>query len=244
MVTKKIRTEYMKRFRDPKWETFSKCYEDCVKYRLSRRVMEHSHRPWLWDGWDSRSDSSGCSTPRRSSNKVAPLSLPPPASSETNPRGSGTGPEGEEPEEVAVVDAQAAGEQAPPPPSLEAAKTFCSPSQSWTTAWTTLQRFWIAVHHLRTRRRTPDPLRRDPQTESLQTRQQGGAIAGVPRRPSRARTAPYANPPEPRANRPSAARRSRGPRDTQRSAGHPGGRPGVFTFTFHLFKKSRNVKNE
>lgn len=124
MVTKKIRTEYMKRFRDPKWETFSKCYEDCVKYRLSRRVMEHSHRPWLWDGWDNRSDSSGCSTPRLSSNKVAPLSLPPPASSETNPRGSGAGPEGEEPEEVAVVDAQAAGEQAPPPPSLEAAENI------------------------------------------------------------------------------------------------------------------------
>lgn len=111
MVTKKIRTEYMKRFRDPKWETFSKCYEDSVKYRLSRRLMEHAHRPWFWEGWDSGSDSSGWSTPRLGSNKIAPLSLPPPASSETNLRGSGPGPEGEEPEEVAVGDAgQAAGE--------------------------------------------------------------------------------------------------------------------------------------
>ncbi|KAG7233473.1 hypothetical protein INR49_006994 [Caranx melampygus] len=78
MVTKKIRTEYMKKFRDPKWETFSKCYEDSVKYRLTRRVMEHSHKPWFWEGWDSGSESSGWSTPRLTRNKVAPLSLPPP----------------------------------------------------------------------------------------------------------------------------------------------------------------------
>ncbi|XP_023254491.1 centriole, cilia and spindle-associated protein-like, partial [Seriola lalandi dorsalis] len=78
MVTKKIRTEYMKKFKDPKWETFSKCYEDSLKYRLTRRVMEHSHKPWFWEGWDSGSDSSGWSTPRLTRNKVAPLSLPPP----------------------------------------------------------------------------------------------------------------------------------------------------------------------
>ncbi|XP_054460997.1 centriole, cilia and spindle-associated protein isoform X2 [Anoplopoma fimbria] len=78
MVTKKIRTEYMKKFRDPKWETFSKCYEDSLKYRLTRRVMEHSHKPWFWEGLDSGSESSGWSTPRMTRNKVAPLSLPPP----------------------------------------------------------------------------------------------------------------------------------------------------------------------
>lgn len=82
MVTKKIRTEYMKKFRDPKWETFSKCYEDSLKYRLTRRVMEHSHKPWFWEGWDNGSDSSGWSTPRLTRNKIAPLSLPPPAPSE------------------------------------------------------------------------------------------------------------------------------------------------------------------
>ncbi|KAM4611289.1 centriole, cilia and spindle-associated protein [Polymixia lowei] len=75
MVTKKIRTEYMKKFRDPKWETFSKCYEDSLKYRLTRRVMEHSHRPWIWEGWDNGSDSSGRSTPRLTRNKIAPLSV-------------------------------------------------------------------------------------------------------------------------------------------------------------------------
>ncbi|AWP05007.1 putative centriole cilia and spindle-associated protein-like [Scophthalmus maximus] len=78
MVTKKIRTEYMKKFRDPKWETFSKCYEDSLKYRLSRRVMEHSHKPWFWEGCECGSDgSSGQSTPRLTRNRVAPLSLPP-----------------------------------------------------------------------------------------------------------------------------------------------------------------------
>lgn len=122
MVTKKIRTEYMKRFRDPKWETFSKCYEDSLKYRLTRRVMEHSHKPWFWDGWDGGSDSSGWSTPRLSSNRIAPLSLPPPTSLETHQRWSGPGAElrpedeeAEEAEEVAAVDAaQAAGGQTPP----------------------------------------------------------------------------------------------------------------------------------
>ncbi|KAM9363516.1 centriole, cilia and spindle-associated protein [Symphorus nematophorus] len=113
MVTKKIRTEYMKKFRDPKWETFSKCYEDSLKYRLTRRVMEHSHKPWFWEGWDSGSDSSGWSTPRLTRNKIAPLSLPPPASSEGKQSLSSPGPkpppEDGEAEvgagEAAVVDA-------------------------------------------------------------------------------------------------------------------------------------------
>ncbi|KAF3852731.1 hypothetical protein F7725_006086 [Dissostichus mawsoni] len=66
----------MKKFRDPKWETFSKCYEDSVKYRLTRRVMEHSHKSWFFEGWDNSSESSGWSTPRPSRNRIAPLSLP------------------------------------------------------------------------------------------------------------------------------------------------------------------------
>lgn len=114
MVTKKIRTEYMKKFRDPKWETFSKCYEDSLKYRLTRRVMEHSHKPWFWEGWDSGSDSSGWSTPRLTRNKIAPLSLPPPTSLEGKQRSSSPGPkpppEDGEPEvgaaEAAAADAE------------------------------------------------------------------------------------------------------------------------------------------
>ncbi|KAJ4918389.1 hypothetical protein JOQ06_003973 [Pogonophryne albipinna] len=48
MLTKRVRSEYMKKFRDPKWE----------------------------NGWDNSSESSGWSTPRPSRNRIAPLSLP------------------------------------------------------------------------------------------------------------------------------------------------------------------------
>ncbi|XP_041642093.1 centriole, cilia and spindle-associated protein [Cheilinus undulatus] len=118
MVTKKIRTEYMKKFRDPRWETFSKCYEDSVKYRLTRRVMEHSHKPWFWEGWDSGSDSSGWSTPRLTRNKVAPLSLPPPTSME----GRQTSPAPKPPSENGKAEEGAAEEavvDAAPPAVVE-----------------------------------------------------------------------------------------------------------------------------
>ncbi|KAG7316038.1 hypothetical protein KOW79_020904 [Hemibagrus wyckioides] len=80
-ATKKIRSEYMKKFREPKWETFTKCYQDSVKYRLSRRLMEHTHRPLFGDGWDSGSDSSGRSSPRVRG--VTESSNPHPSSSES-----------------------------------------------------------------------------------------------------------------------------------------------------------------
>ncbi|XP_062244372.1 centriole, cilia and spindle-associated protein [Platichthys flesus] len=117
MVTKKIRTEYMKKFKDPRWETFSKCYEDALKYRLTRRVMEHSHKPWFWEGWEGGSESSGRSTPRLTRNKVSPLSplsLPPaPASSDLKQRLSElkTGPGPEPPHQEA--GAGGAGDAAP-----------------------------------------------------------------------------------------------------------------------------------
>ncbi|XP_059188791.1 centriole, cilia and spindle-associated protein [Centropristis striata] len=108
MVTKKIRTEYMKKFKDPKWETFSKCYEDSLKYRLTRRVMEHSHKPWFWEGWDSGSNSSGWSTPRLTRNKIAPLSLPPPPPTSLEVKQRSTSPGAEPPSEDG--DAGAAAE--------------------------------------------------------------------------------------------------------------------------------------
>nr|XP_019968543.1 PREDICTED: centriole, cilia and spindle-associated protein-like isoform X1 [Paralichthys olivaceus] len=125
MVTKKIRTEYMKKFKDPKWETFSKCYEDSLKYRLTRRVMEHSHKPWFWEGWDSGSDSSGWSTPRLIRNKVAPLSLPPPPpvpSSEVKQRLSEltTSPGPEPPSDEAEVGAGETEDAAPAAPNTAA----------------------------------------------------------------------------------------------------------------------------
>uniref|UniRef100_A0A8C6UX33 Centriole, cilia and spindle-associated protein b n=1 Tax=Neogobius melanostomus TaxID=47308 RepID=A0A8C6UX33_9GOBI len=59
MVTKRIRSEYMKKFKDPKWDTYNKCYEEMLKYRLARRLLEHSHNPWFWGESDTDSDSGG-----------------------------------------------------------------------------------------------------------------------------------------------------------------------------------------
>ncbi|KAM9860733.1 centriole, cilia and spindle-associated protein [Aulostomus maculatus] len=70
MVTKRIRSEYMKKFKDPKWETYSKCYEEMLKYRLTRRLLEHTHNPWFWSGSDSDSDSGGRSPAAPSKNQV------------------------------------------------------------------------------------------------------------------------------------------------------------------------------
>ncbi|XP_061601451.1 centriole, cilia and spindle-associated protein [Cololabis saira] len=69
MVTKMIRSEYMKKFKDPKWETYTKCYEEMLKYRLTRRLLEHTHKPWFWSGSDSDSDSGGRSPAPPSQNQ-------------------------------------------------------------------------------------------------------------------------------------------------------------------------------
>ncbi|XP_004539537.1 centriole, cilia and spindle-associated protein [Maylandia zebra] len=63
MVAKRIRSEYMKKFKDPKWDTYTKCYEEMLKYRLTRRLLEHTHNPWFWSGSDTDSDSGGRSPP-------------------------------------------------------------------------------------------------------------------------------------------------------------------------------------
>ncbi|KAJ8416066.1 hypothetical protein AAFF_G00380880 [Aldrovandia affinis] len=85
MVTKKNRSEYMKKFKDPPWETCSQCYEDSLKYRVARRLLEHAHKPWFWEGegWDSGSESSGRSTPNYR-NKVEPLKLEEHSENETS----------------------------------------------------------------------------------------------------------------------------------------------------------------
>lgn len=63
MVAKRIRTEYMKRFKDPKWESYAKCYEETVQYRRSRRLLEHSHNPWFWSESDSDSEAGESQPP-------------------------------------------------------------------------------------------------------------------------------------------------------------------------------------
>lgn len=64
----------MKKFKDPKWETYSRCYEELLKYRRTRRLLEQSHNPWFWGDWASDASESGKSTPQRN-NKVEPLPL-------------------------------------------------------------------------------------------------------------------------------------------------------------------------
>uniref|UniRef100_A0A8C4RQ99 Centriole, cilia and spindle associated protein n=1 Tax=Erpetoichthys calabaricus TaxID=27687 RepID=A0A8C4RQ99_ERPCA len=62
-LTKKLRSEYMKKFKAPKWETYYSCYEDMLSYRLNRRLLEQTHNPWIWDDWKKSPDSSGSTTP-------------------------------------------------------------------------------------------------------------------------------------------------------------------------------------
>ncbi|KAM9240810.1 centriole, cilia and spindle-associated protein [Leptosomus discolor] len=59
---RRVKTEYMKRFKEPKWESCGACYLELLRYRLSRRLLEQAHRPWLWDGWEQDSGSGGGST--------------------------------------------------------------------------------------------------------------------------------------------------------------------------------------
>lgn len=72
MACKTIRSEYMKKFKDPKWETFRKCYEEMLIYRISRRILEQAHIPWFWNGQDD-SDSESVEikqTPSAGQNQV------------------------------------------------------------------------------------------------------------------------------------------------------------------------------
>lgn len=70
MVTRRIRSEYMKKFKDPKWETYTKCYEEMLKYRLTRRLLEQTHNPWFWSGSETDSDTGGRSPIPPSKNQV------------------------------------------------------------------------------------------------------------------------------------------------------------------------------
>lgn len=94
-----VKSEYMKRFKEPKWEACGPCYQELLRYRLSRRLLEQAHRPWFWDGWEQDSIlSSGGS-----------------AGSSSSP-GTSSPPDAQQGEEAAVtsVAAEVPGESSAP----------------------------------------------------------------------------------------------------------------------------------
>uniref|UniRef100_A0A452IC62 Uncharacterized protein n=1 Tax=Gopherus agassizii TaxID=38772 RepID=A0A452IC62_9SAUR len=92
----RVKSEYMKRFKEPKWESCGPCYRELLRYRLSRRLLEQAHRPWLWDGWEPDSSGSSAGSPSPPSpggssrvgepgaaGKASPAEPPRPAEKET-----------------------------------------------------------------------------------------------------------------------------------------------------------------
>ncbi|KAM9245275.1 centriole, cilia and spindle-associated protein isoform 2-T2 [Dugong dugon] len=81
----KVKSEYMKRYKDPRWDMYGPCYRELLHYRLSRRLLEQAHNPWFWDDWgpasssdDSSSSSGGGGSPCPAP-QGAPASSPPPS---------------------------------------------------------------------------------------------------------------------------------------------------------------------
>lgn len=79
-----VKSEYMKRYREPRWDEYAPCYRELLHYRLGRRLLEQAHAPWLWDDWgpaasdDSASSaSSGAGSPAPQCARDSPP--PPPA---------------------------------------------------------------------------------------------------------------------------------------------------------------------
>uniref|UniRef100_A0A8C3SRQ3 Centriole, cilia and spindle associated protein n=1 Tax=Chelydra serpentina TaxID=8475 RepID=A0A8C3SRQ3_CHESE len=70
----RVKSEYMKRFKEPQWESCGPCYWELLRYRLSRRLLEQAHRPWLWDGWepDSSGSSAGSPSPPTAGKQAGP----------------------------------------------------------------------------------------------------------------------------------------------------------------------------
>nr|XP_010593238.1 centriole, cilia and spindle-associated protein isoform X2 [Loxodonta africana] len=81
----KVKSEYMKRYKDPRWDMYGPCYRELLHYRLSRRLLEQAHNPWFWDDWgpasssdDSSSSSGGGGSPCPAP-QGTPASSPPPS---------------------------------------------------------------------------------------------------------------------------------------------------------------------
>lgn len=75
-----VKSEYMKRYQQPRWDEYGPCYRELLHYRLGRRLLEQAHAPWLWDDWGSAgtsddsasSASSGAGAPTARRTRVSP----------------------------------------------------------------------------------------------------------------------------------------------------------------------------
>ncbi|XP_019518752.1 PREDICTED: centriole, cilia and spindle-associated protein-like [Hipposideros armiger] len=77
----RMKSEYMKRYREPRWDEYAPCYRELLLYRLGRRLLEQAHSPWLWDdrGPAEASDDSALSGNGSPAPQGAGDSPPPPA---------------------------------------------------------------------------------------------------------------------------------------------------------------------
>uniref|UniRef100_G3STE5 Centriole, cilia and spindle associated protein n=1 Tax=Loxodonta africana TaxID=9785 RepID=G3STE5_LOXAF len=74
----KVKSEYMKRYKDPRWDMYGPCYRELLHYRLSRRLLEQAHNPWFWDDWGPASSSDDSSSSQSSwSWQMAPGTMHP-----------------------------------------------------------------------------------------------------------------------------------------------------------------------
>ncbi|XP_006868633.1 PREDICTED: centriole, cilia and spindle-associated protein [Chrysochloris asiatica] len=83
----KVKSEYMKRYKDPRWDMYGPCYRELLHYRLSRRLLEQAHNPWFWDDWGpaNSSDDSSSSSGGGGSLCPAPQGVPVPPTSPPRP---------------------------------------------------------------------------------------------------------------------------------------------------------------
>ncbi|KAM4813305.1 centriole, cilia and spindle-associated protein [Urocitellus parryii] len=104
-----LKSEYMKRYREPRWDEYAPCYRELLRYRLGRRLLEQAHAPWLWDAWgpDCASDDSASSAASGPAPRCA-LADPEEASEVSEPAEAS---EREEPERPAGEQGAEAGDE-------------------------------------------------------------------------------------------------------------------------------------
>lgn len=128
-----VKSEYMKRYREPRWDEYGPCYRELLHYRLGRRLLEQAHAPWLWDDWgpagtsdDSASSaSSGAAGPAP---PCAPASPPAQPAAREGPERRARGPAEEQGAEAAEAAEAEEAEEARDAESAAAAAAAAVPA--------------------------------------------------------------------------------------------------------------------